>query len=165
MDYELNAGVDLITRFISKSAANNEPRLSRTRVEAFRNELLLELRGAYTGHWYPSVPEKGSAFRCLRINQSGSSQSLIEKAANKSGHSWMVTWLPKEFTIWIDPGEVSYRIGEDGSICVHFSKDSLNQPDKSMSENSDAPKSVSPPNVRPSYAVRITPPPTESSNL
>lgn len=28
--------------------------------------------------------------------------------------------LPSELTLWVDPYEVSYRIGEDGSICVLY---------------------------------------------
>lgn len=28
--------------------------------------------------------------------------------------------LPTELTLWVDPFEVSYRIGEDGSICVLY---------------------------------------------
>ncbi|NXH41084.1 BTG2 protein, partial [Dicaeum eximium] len=28
--------------------------------------------------------------------------------------------LPRELTLWVDPFEVSYRIGEDGSICVLY---------------------------------------------
>lgn len=28
--------------------------------------------------------------------------------------------LPSELTLWVDPFEVSYRIGEDGSICVLY---------------------------------------------
>uniref|UniRef100_A0A287CX34 Protein BTG1 n=1 Tax=Ictidomys tridecemlineatus TaxID=43179 RepID=A0A287CX34_ICTTR len=28
--------------------------------------------------------------------------------------------LPSELTLWVDPYQVSYRIGEDGSICVLY---------------------------------------------
>lgn len=28
--------------------------------------------------------------------------------------------LPSELMLWVDPFEVSYRIGEDGSICVLY---------------------------------------------
>ena len=119
MEYELEAGVSLITRFIQKSQIRCKQSL-----EDFEENLIKVLKSEYTGHWYPERPEKGSAFRCLRINQNGG-ESLIEKTARNSGLSWIIDCLPKEFTIWIDPGEVSYRIGEEGSICVHFSKKQL----------------------------------------
>lgn len=32
----------------------------------------------------------------------------------------LVKLLPRELTLWVDPYEVSYRIGEDGSICVLY---------------------------------------------
>lgn len=115
MEQEIEAGVNIITRFIQKSLIPNKQSL-----EDFQANLLECLRTEYTGHWYPETPDKGSAFRCLRVNQKGG-ESLIEKTAKSSGLTWVLDCLPKEFTIWIDPGEVSYRIGEEGSICVHFS--------------------------------------------
>ena len=36
----------------------------------------------------------------------------------------MLTYLPSELTVWVDPDEVSYRIGEDGSIGVLFGDES-----------------------------------------
>lgn len=117
MDYELEAGVKLITNFIQRSQI---PKQSQN-LEDFTNMLVSDLKSEYEGHWYPERPEKGSAFRCLRINQNGS-ESLIEKTARLSGFTWIKNCLPKEFTIWIDPGEVSYRIGEEGSICVHYNR-------------------------------------------
>jgi len=117
MEYELEAGVSLIASFIKRSQI---PRKSHDLAD-FESKLVNDLKSEYVGHWYPERPLKGSAFRCLRINQNGSG-SLIEKAARCSGFEWVTNCLPKEFTIWIDPGEVSYRIGEEGSICVHYNE-------------------------------------------
>ena len=38
--------------------------------------------------------------------------------------------FPSELTMWIDPLEVSYRIGENGSICVlyEYKEDGPNDP-------------------------------------
>lgn len=47
---------------------------------------------------------------------------IISKAATRIGVpcEQLFTLLPRELTLWIDPYEVSYRIGEDGSICVLY---------------------------------------------
>ena len=47
---------------------------------------------------------------------------LIGKAAAMIGlsHERLFQLLPSELTLWVDPFEVSYRIGEDGSICVLY---------------------------------------------
>lgn len=44
---------------------------------------------------------------------------LIGKAASAVGltQEQLFSSLPIELTLWVDPSEVSYRIGEDGSIC------------------------------------------------
>uniref|UniRef100_A0A8C6YYP1 Anti-proliferative protein domain-containing protein n=2 Tax=Nothoprocta perdicaria TaxID=30464 RepID=A0A8C6YYP1_NOTPE len=47
---------------------------------------------------------------------------LVGKAAGMIGlsHERLFQLLPSELTLWVDPFEVSYRIGEDGSICVLY---------------------------------------------
>lgn len=120
MDSEVEAGVSLILRFVQNSQSRNNNN-NHNSLQEFRERLIKEITCEYTGHWYPEKPLKGSAFRCLRINQNGS-DSLIEKTAKMCNAEWVVNSLPREFTIWIDPTEVSYRIGEEGSICVHFAK-------------------------------------------
>lgn len=47
---------------------------------------------------------------------------IISKVASQIGLSQpqLRQLLPSELTLWVDPYEVSYRIGEDGSICVLY---------------------------------------------
>ena len=47
---------------------------------------------------------------------------IISKVASQIGLSQpqLHRLLPSELTLWVDPYEVSYRIGEDGSICVLY---------------------------------------------
>lgn len=123
MDQEVEAGISLILRFVQNSQLTRNNNNSNQNLQEFKEKLIKEITTEYSGHWYPERPLKGSAFRCLRINQNGS-ESLIEKAARLINAEWIVNSLPREFTIWIDPTEVSYRIGEEGSICVHFTKKS-----------------------------------------
>ena len=75
----------------------------------------------YKNHWHPQRPHKGSAFRCLRLSNRHM-DSVIMTAARESGvtEQDLARTLPTELTVWIDPFEVSYRIGEEGSICQLF---------------------------------------------
>lgn len=47
---------------------------------------------------------------------------LVGKAGQRIGLTIQQLYLllPSELTLWVDPFEVSYRIGEDGSICVLY---------------------------------------------
>lgn len=83
-------------------------------VRPFSEKLEELLAVRYRDHWHPCNPGKGSAYRCIRIN--GKIDPLILEAGKATGLSNFEHYLPKEFTMWIDPEEVSYRFGEDGSI-------------------------------------------------
>lgn len=87
--------------------------------ENFSNRLSEELRTKFTGHWYPDKPEKGSGYRCIRVNGS-TPDVLVQRVAEDCGIPAIRGDLPAELTVWIDPGEVSYRIGEEGSVCRHY---------------------------------------------
>ncbi len=90
-------------------------------LEEFCDKLEQLLVAKYQNHWHPDRPQQGSAYRCLRIAYS-TMDPMIASAAIASGVSEedLLRTLPAELTIWIDPNEVSYRIGEDGSICELF---------------------------------------------
>ena len=83
-------------------------------IEPFRQRLEQLLVQRFRGHWHQEKPLKGSAYRCIRINEQ--MDPLITEAAKVTGLADVAKYLPKELTMWIDPKDVSYRFGEDGSI-------------------------------------------------
>jgi protein Tob/BTG len=95
--------------------------LNEQQLDIFRSKLEDLLKKHYQHHWFPEKPCKGSGYRCLRINHK--MDPLIARAAAASGvsdSSLLHNMFPNELTLWIDPREVSYRIGENGSICVLY---------------------------------------------
>ena len=68
------------------------------------------------GHWYPEQPTRGQGYRCLRLHQSSGPDPLVLEAAKRADFvHGPLTW-PLEMILWIDPGQVTARIGERGSI-------------------------------------------------
>uniref|UniRef100_A0A182MT59 Anti-proliferative protein domain-containing protein n=1 Tax=Anopheles culicifacies TaxID=139723 RepID=A0A182MT59_9DIPT len=117
MRIEVNSAADFLMNLLRVRKANQ---LSESQLQHFKGSLEQILTRHFQCHWYPDVPTKGSGFRCLRIN--GKMDPIIEKAGHAVGLNTVVLrkLLPLELTIWIDPDEVSYRIGENGTICVLY---------------------------------------------
>ncbi|NXU79152.1 BTG2 protein, partial [Oreotrochilus melanogaster] len=94
--------------------------VSEQQLQIFSGALREALAEHYKHHWFPEKPFKGSGYRCIRINHK--MDPIISKAASQIGLSLAQLYqlLPSELTLWVDPYEVSYRIGEDGSICVLY---------------------------------------------
>ncbi|XP_064632674.1 protein BTG1-like [Lineus longissimus] len=111
MRKEVSSAVDFITKLLRSSG-----RVNGDAADTFNVTLTSLLCEKYNNHWFPEKPFKGSGFRCLRINHK--MEPLITKAAVASGltEEQLLLNLPNELTMWIDPHEVSYRIGEDGSV-------------------------------------------------
>ena len=86
-------------------------------VDTFRHNLTIVLCAHYNNHWFPEKPFKGSGYRCIRI-VNNKMDPLVSKAGSECGlsQSQLRGLMPPELTMWIDPAEVSYRIGEEGSI-------------------------------------------------
>ncbi|XP_023655504.1 protein BTG1 [Paramormyrops kingsleyae] len=115
MKTEVSAAASFITRLLKTTGLLTEEQL-----EQFSLSLEKALGEHYQHHWFPQTPCRGSGYRCIRINHE--MDPLIAKAASTVGLSQeqLFLLLPSELTMWIDPYEVSYRIGEDGSICVLY---------------------------------------------
>ena len=96
--------------------------LSEPQLDNFKLSLTQVLRRRYRDHWFPDRPNRGSGYRCLRIN--GKMDPVIAQACSDAGltAASLHSLFPSELTMWIDPAEVSYRIGENGSICVLYER-------------------------------------------
>ncbi|KAL1766274.1 BTG1 [Sigmodon hispidus] len=112
---EICAAATFISKFLSTKGLRSEKQL-----QTFSQSLQELLAEHYKHHWFPEKPCKGSGYRCIRINHK--MDPLIGQAAQQIGLSSreLFRLLPSELTLWVDPYEVSYRIGEDGSICVLY---------------------------------------------
>lgn len=113
---EVKSAVQLLVHILS---LNNT--IAKSKLEKFSENLEKLLCLRYEAHWHPQKPFLGSAYRCIRITNK-IMDNVIEKAATMSGLAFdeIKKSLPQDFTLWIDPSDVSYRIGEDGSICCLF---------------------------------------------
>lgn len=120
-------------------------------LDSFRSRLTECLRNYYTNHWFPESPFRGSGYRCIRIN--GRLDPVISLAGKSCGlpDSFLYSLFPAELTLWVDPHEVSYRIGENGSVCVLYSAEKLpstpskSEPIAEVSVSSKSPRNLSPP--------------------
>lgn len=99
-------------------------KLPRRRADLFGEELERLLKKKYEGHWYPEKPLKGSGYRCVHIGETV--DPVVELAAKRSGLAVedVRANVPEELSVWIDPSEVSYQIGEKGSVKVLYLDDS-----------------------------------------
>ncbi|KAI4875727.1 hypothetical protein NFI96_024237 [Prochilodus magdalenae] len=107
MKEEIAATVFFVARLAKKHG-----KLDRLHREKFAVSFTSVLFESYKSHWYPENPCKGQAFRCLRMNKSQVRDPTIARACRQSGVDYEDLGLPKEITIWVDPGEVSCRYGE-----------------------------------------------------
>ncbi|KAG8178356.1 hypothetical protein JTE90_027225 [Oedothorax gibbosus] len=112
--------IESASTFLANLLRLENRQIKIARVDMFRRTLEELLKHHYQHHWFPEKPCKGSGYRCLRINHK--MDPLIAKAGDVCGFNEtdLRKLLPNELTMWIDPLEVSYRIGENGSICVLY---------------------------------------------
>ncbi|CAG5897494.1 unnamed protein product [Menidia menidia] len=98
-------------------------KLPRRRADLFGEELERILMSRFEGHWYPEAPLRGSAFRCIHLG--APRDPVVELAAKRSGLDTeeVRANVPAELSVWIDPYEVSYQIGEKGAVKVLYLED------------------------------------------
>ncbi|KAG8041137.1 hypothetical protein G9C98_002125 [Cotesia typhae] len=115
MDIEVQVALNFVISYLYN-------KLPRRRVNIFGEELEKALKDKFQGHWYPEKPFKGSAFRCLKTGDP--IDPVLERAAKESGVPIqdILENLPTELAVWVDPGEVSYRIGEKNMIKILYSE-------------------------------------------
>lgn len=156
MRTEIGSAVD----FLSNILVNGH--VPHNKCASFRQCLKEFLMNHYQDHWFPDRPNKGSAYRCLRINHK--MDPLILKAGTKCGlsQSSLFTLFPRELTMWVDPMDVSYRIGEDGSIGVLYPDESSSSDDSDSDDQQTVYEQDSQTQVQPHH-VPVQPMPVSHS--
>lgn len=120
-DFGMKIEVDSAAEFLANLLrVRQKIPVTDTQLRSFRGYMVAVLLEKYRDHWHPEFPLRGSAWRCIRIN--GKMDPLVEEAAVAAGLSTRILrkMLPNELTMWVDPDEVCYRIGENGSVCVLY---------------------------------------------
>ncbi|XP_048525921.1 protein BTG4 isoform X2 [Dendroctonus ponderosae] len=98
-------------------------------------------------HWFPDLPSKGQGYRCIRVNCLNPVDFTLEMAAIKCGLRYKDLRLPAELTVWVDPSEVCYRLGEsEGSYCTlaSFPQSDASSTTSSSSSTPSSPQPLSP---------------------
>ncbi|CAL8265497.1 unnamed protein product [Merluccius merluccius] len=114
MKEEIAAAVFFVGRLVKRYG-----RLDGDGRERFAAALTAVLFETYKNHWEPSTPSKGQAYRCLRMNRVQLRDPVLERACARSGVRYEGLGLPRELTLWVDPGDVSCRYGEHSTpFCV-----------------------------------------------
>ena len=117
--------ISVAERFLTQLLLDPEkPQLKIAALVGFGLTLRRVLILKYENHWYPLSPYRESEYRCIRLGQGSSKTKNSEidpvyiKTLSRCGITIeeFLNRMPENLTIWIDPGEVSYRIGECGKI-------------------------------------------------
>lgn len=110
MKEEVSVAVNFITKLIQRSTKNSP--IDKDQLELFKTHLSDLLCHHYANHWFPEQPTRGQGFRSLAFNEADLNESIIEEAALAAGLTYQQLHLPSDVTIWVDPRDVSSRLGD-----------------------------------------------------
>jgi hypothetical protein len=119
MKDEIREGVEFLRQFLAKYGNSLTP----TQIDTFAAKLNRMLEERYVNHWYVDHPMKGQAFRCLRLKRSENYiDPVLERLLSDLGLTLAQLGLPNDFTLWIDPGEVTVRFGDQVGYTYSIAK-------------------------------------------
>lgn len=140
---EIHKAVETLHK-IAFGAKHHAFKLPEAKLSAFITVLTELLTTRYENNWYPENPDRGSGYRCIRINNQCVDPTIVE-SLKRAKIELSKGFIFTEVTIWVDPGVVSVRIGEDGSIgsevvdeeAYNFGKCTKQTPSKQSGSESD----------------------------
>ncbi|KAF9104477.1 Protein btg1 [Mortierella sp. AM989] len=148
---EISCASDFLCRFLSVSTSCT-PQV----IDDFKKETAALMQAKYTNHWDPQRPHYGNGYRAI-TSFGGKVDPLLCEAAQKSSLpvETLHGLIPKDLVLWVEPYTVSFRVGDHGSINTIYDG-SRGKVSMKAGSSPFQPKVLG----RPSYAVRISPPPS-----
>lgn len=139
MKDEVRSAIKFLTEVLSRNS-----KVSDEKIQTFKDTLEQLIIARFENHWHPNEPLKGNAFRCINIETTGIDPVLL-KATKASGISPLVLLeiFPGGLALWIDPGEVSCRIGK-GSICPLYCNNPQQPPQQQQQSNNRSQRLLQP---------------------
>jgi len=110
MKNEILAAVNFITKLMSHSS------FTLDQENLFRSSLLSLMESKFSSHWDPTDPLKGNAYRSILLTENYLDPIIVMSSKLAGIVEIDRKKLPSELVIWIDPNEVTYRLGDNGSI-------------------------------------------------
>jgi len=122
IDTTMESEVKQAAEFITKLVTSNQMKPGVS--SQFRQALALALYGRYKNHWFVNDPERGQAYRAVEISKGRHFyDSMLLLVAENIGISRSDLRLPYDICIWVDPGEVAVRFGDElGAFLPVWSK-------------------------------------------
>jgi protein Tob/BTG len=150
MKIELEAACNFVAEKLKEWVYDIE--LTEEMIVEFKQKMNSLIAAKFEGHWYPDKPLKGSAYRCIQIltDESYISPVLLSllEEIEWLNSSRLLGAFRKGVSLWIDPNDVSCKLGK-GAIFPVYRK--LGEPKISNSNPQQRPRSISPPQVNPTY--------------
>ena len=97
-----------------------ECNIKESSLQKFHDYLIKDLFRLYTRHWCPENPIKGSNYRIIRNNAYGTDEILLRAAKKAHISSFTLNDNLTHLILWINPFEVSYRMGETTFILYEY---------------------------------------------
>jgi len=118
METEVKQAAEFLTKLVTK------PQTQPALISQLRSKLVLALCHRYKNHWFVDHPERGQAYRAVEISKGRQFyDSMLLVVAENLGFSKSDLRLPYDICIWVDPGEVAVRFGDElGAFLPVWSK-------------------------------------------
>jgi len=109
---EIKTACQFLTNYISSQVTESQSKL-------FGLILSTLLRAKYASHWDLNNPNKGNAYRAITIFNERLDSTILS-AAQAASIPNIGKYLPSDLCLWIDPHNVSYKIGDYGNIITLY---------------------------------------------
>jgi len=119
MKNELISAANFITHLLRIS----RQKINESTLQTFRDCLIEVYRRRFRDHWFTELPLKGSGYRTVRILSHKIDPMILQAAETCNiSQDLLQNAFKFDLTLWINPMEVYYRLGENGSLIIIYDK-------------------------------------------